>query len=413
VPYEIQLAKGELYVEVVPGNPFTVRTANARLAITGTKFDVRAEGDKTELTLLKGGVRLSQLAAGGAAGAAKAFVDVTAGHASAVVGRSAPTPPRQADALAATAWARGLALTNAVAAADPEADLAMLDSVRESWPQSKPADLTAIDYVQWRDEHRDWFAREFPWIFKAQKVLKDRHGIDADYIELLMVSGDIWQFHYDPALPADQPLTKLDPLAVTRLARHCGLDEREMLRGAGLPDSTPTAASPAGAPTPGRRYADALRRWHGSLMMAGQQDPHSDHDLMMFSLRAGRHLADARTAAYLWAKNNPEKARQLLADKEYLALLPRPPATTPGRNQGAAENAIPNDNEILDPGEWIEPLRQQAVVARNYVPAAMEWLLVPPGTGCAPHASDKQRKLAALVAESTPALPEQREDKAP
>jgi len=35
-PLRNRLATGELYVEVVPGHPFTVATANARLDITGT-----------------------------------------------------------------------------------------------------------------------------------------------------------------------------------------------------------------------------------------------------------------------------------------------------------------------------------------------------------------------------------------
>ncbi|MCY2927502.1 MAG: FecR family protein [Planctomycetota bacterium] len=133
--FEIRLAHGELYVEVVPGHPFTVRTGNARLDITGTRFDVRADGNKTELTLLKGSVRFSQ------PGTAGQFVDVSAGQASTVVGRSTPSAPQPANALAATAWARALALTNAIARAQPDADLALLDPILNSWPQSRPLDL--------------------------------------------------------------------------------------------------------------------------------------------------------------------------------------------------------------------------------------------------------------------------------
>jgi len=62
IVYEVRLTKGELYVEVVPGHPFTVTTNNARLDITGTKFDVISDTDRTELVVLEGSVRFSPLA---------------------------------------------------------------------------------------------------------------------------------------------------------------------------------------------------------------------------------------------------------------------------------------------------------------------------------------------------------------
>ena len=49
--YDIDLANGEVYVEVVPGHPFTVRTTTAVLTVTGTKFGVRAEPGRTDVVL--------------------------------------------------------------------------------------------------------------------------------------------------------------------------------------------------------------------------------------------------------------------------------------------------------------------------------------------------------------------------
>lgn len=46
--YQIQLSQGELYVEVVPGHAFEVTTPQARLTITGTKFDVKTNQAQTE-----------------------------------------------------------------------------------------------------------------------------------------------------------------------------------------------------------------------------------------------------------------------------------------------------------------------------------------------------------------------------
>jgi len=52
---------------------------------------------------------------------------------------------------------------------------------------------------------------------------------------------------------------------------------------------------------------------------------------------------------------------------------------------------------------------QTAAGARSCVPVAMEWLLELPGTGCVSKAWEQQCKLAAMVAELTPALPDRRE----
>ncbi|HUW83797.1 MAG TPA: FecR family protein [Phycisphaerae bacterium] len=376
VPYEIQLAQGELYVEVVPGHPFIVKTANARLDITGTKFDVRADGDKTELTLLKGSVRFSAL------DHPQQAVIVTAGHASTITGRRAPSAPTPADAVATTAWARDTALNNAIALVDEQkdADLSNLSMMSQNFlRQQAPSDVDKLDYEKWRDTHG-----QFRFASTALAAQKNQ-AIKADWIELLMVTGDIWQFHYDPKLPAGQPLTKIEPLAIARLALHFGLDEREMLQSFALPESALTATSSVQDGTPGQRYSQALRRWHDAVMAATPDKRETKNDLKLFSLYASHYLAETRTAAYLWAKSHPDKTRQLLANREYLALLPTPPAM--------ASNGTP------DVKKWLKQLREQGEAARSCVPSAMEWLLVPPGTGCAYQATEQQRRLAALVAE--------------
>ena len=133
--------------------------------------------------------------------------------------------------------------------------------------------------------------------------------------------------------------------------------------------------------------ATPSRRWHHAVMTGTPDKPKTNDDLKLFSLYASHYLAQTRTAAYLWAKIHPEKARQLLADSAYVAMLPTAPP-------------------MPDEEEWIEQLREQAVTARSCVPAAMEWVLVPAGTGCAPQVSEQQRKLAALVVELTPSFPD-------
>jgi ferric-dicitrate binding protein FerR (iron transport regulator) len=366
IPYEIQLAQGELYVEVLPGNPFTVKTANARLDITGTKFDVRADGDKTELTLLKGSVCFSQPVG-------EAFVDVTAGHASVIAGRSAPTLPRETDVLATTAWARNLALTNAIARAQPDADMHLLDSIRNYSPQSKPLDLDSVDYVKWRDEHRDWFASEFPWIFKAREFLKERHDIDADYIELLMVSGDIWQFNY-PRF-GNQPIPIFNATSVRQVAAYYGVDPAELL-GA-------IAPSAVGQPSPqplaeaARQYRSALHRWQSDVAELNTKAPQDDS--LMFALRAGMYLANTRTAAWAWARTYPEQAASLLAEWRQ------------------------TDAAILDVGasstfqQWLDRLSHDAAAADNIRQIVPELLIAPRVTGCETQAMTLNSQLAKAV----------------
>ncbi|MCY2924118.1 MAG: FecR domain-containing protein [Planctomycetota bacterium] len=357
--FEIQLARGELYVEVVPGHPFTVKTGNARLDITGTRFDVRADGDKTELTLLKGSIRFSQPARAGQ------FVDVPAGQASALVGRSAPSAPQPADALAATAWARDLALTNAIARAQPDADLALLDPVRDSWPQSRPLDLNSIDYAKWRDERRDWFAREFPWIFKIQKALKDRHGLDVDYIELLMVSGDIWQFHYPRRW--NQPIPVLNPSSLKQIAAHYAVDPADLLEAVG-----PSAASQANnlpLAEAAKQYRSALQRWQSEIAgldgpAGGQPTDNQRSDVLMFTFRAGTYLANTRTAAWAWAHSHPKQASALLAT---------------WKQPGAA---LLNSETPNTPQQWLGSLSDAASAASRISQVAPELLKIPRASGC-------------------------------
>ena len=317
ITYEIQLAQGELYVEVVPGNPFILKTSNARLDITGTKFNVLTDGDKTELALLKGSVRFSAL------DQSEQAVSVTAGHASTITGRRTPSAPSPVDALATTAWARDLALTNAIASMRAGTDIHLLYSIRDYWPRSKTPDLNSLNYEQWRDEHREWCAREFPWIFKIQAALKDRHGIEADYVELLMVSGDIWQFHYPRSL--GQPIPVFDPTAIDRIARHYKIDGDGLLKtlqSSSLKSPITSVDSSTTGPSkgcPAEIYLSALKDWQSTITSAADNSDGLPADLLLFSLHAGTYLANTRTAAYLWIKENPDNAEVLLAQPDYRA----------------------------------------------------------------------------------------------
>lgn len=116
--------------------------------------------------------------------------------------------------------------------------------------------------VSFPDEHKEYFAATFPWIFEAQKALQPM-GIQADYAELLMVSGDIWQFRFDPKGPMDQCLAAYDPAAVERLAGYYKVTVEALLK------------SIASAVAEGRSKGDgdvtasaSLKRWKVAIASA-------------------------------------------------------------------------------------------------------------------------------------------------
>jgi ferric-dicitrate binding protein FerR (iron transport regulator) len=372
VRYDLQLARGELYAEVVPGHAFTVKTPNARLMITGTKFDVRCDNHETDLILVKGSVRFSSL------NSAERFVDVTAGHVSTVTGQSAPIPPRETDALAATAWVRDLALANAIARVQPDADLDLLDSIPDYRRQSKLLDLDSIDYVKWRDDHRDWFSRQFPWIFEIEKALLDR-GLDTDYVTLLMISGDIWQFHYPQ--PSNGPIPVFAPAAVRRIATYYDVDGRELLKRANSSRDgiTDMATQPDDA---GERYAAAMHLWYSDIAAAVKQGMELPDDLVLFTLRAANYLTNTHTAAYLWMNTHPNLAEKLLADDKYTStylagLLLR---------------------QLAGVESWLEYVAKRIATAQTVGTTTQELLTTPESADCRSQSAELRGRLSNVIA---------------
>ena len=100
---------GEAFFSVVDRTrPFRVWTANARVEVLGTEFNVRTRAaagpPTTDVTLMSGRVRL----AGGAARAeAGGVVLAEEGQASRVVGTGAPTAPQAVDLKYVRAWRQG------------------------------------------------------------------------------------------------------------------------------------------------------------------------------------------------------------------------------------------------------------------------------------------------------------------
>jgi len=307
--YLVELQHGEIYVAVTPGHPFEVRTGNAAVFVTGTKFDVAAAAARTTVVLLHGGVRF------GRREAPHRYVDLSPGERCSIVGDAPPSPPQRVDALAVTAWAQRVNVDEVPSGPMPEPAADSLLSDR--WDQPVAGNLDSVDYGHWLGDNRQWFSREFPWIFTLQSALGERFGIQADYVELLVVSGDIWQFEY--ALPLGQPIAAFNPAGVARLARHYGVDQTVLLAAAERAGfAEPSSADTSGAQAaPAPRAADAFRRWQADLEAAATGSAAFPGELTAFSLRAGLFVSRTRMTACLWARENPQRAGRVLTDEAY------------------------------------------------------------------------------------------------
>jgi len=359
--FTIDLAQGELYVEVVPGasQGFVVMTPNARLTITGTKFNVNADDQQTELTLLKGSVRFTSLEGSD-------FVDVLAGRASRVIGRSTPTTPQHVDALATTAWARQVAVGNAIARIHPSLGQFDVDDLFHDALVTDMPDYRHWSYERFRDEHREWFAKEFPWAMEIEKTLQEDHGLDADYLDILVVSGDIWQFDYTGTRHISGPIPAFNPAAIERLANWYGLEAQPLLDTLRQHSKTQSLADHTG-----EAFAGAIEHWRSDIVQA---DQHKFEDLALFSLKASAYLAHTRAALYLWIQEHPEEAARLLASDDYADTFLASPMTTSTDQKPSASTLLAQIGRQIDASADCYQQTQQFLMVPGTGPCpADEW----------------------------------------
>jgi hypothetical protein len=212
----VNLTLGEIYVHVEhDGNPFMVQTAHGRAVITGTTFDIKAAKTGTTLVVAEGSVRFE---------AEDGAVQVTAGQQSMIAASSRwPDEPVACDVVALTTWARGGPnVTQQVE--DVSVDALRVDDLRVTLSRQSETriNLDGIRCMEWAERNRNWFKRQFPWIFDLKDAL-DREGIDVHYVTLLLQSGDIWRFAYPQAGTDRQVEPDWD--ALLKVASHYGRDE--------------------------------------------------------------------------------------------------------------------------------------------------------------------------------------------
>ena len=100
----VELAEGEALfaVEHDAGRPFTVDAGNGQVTVTGTRFDVRRDADKTRVAVAQGSVKVQ-----GRAAPQAQFVSLTAGLGTQIDALGTVATPYAVNAEAITAWRNG------------------------------------------------------------------------------------------------------------------------------------------------------------------------------------------------------------------------------------------------------------------------------------------------------------------
>jgi hypothetical protein len=237
--------------------------------------------------------------------------------------------------------------------------------------QSPALNLDPADYVSWREENRAWFAQTYPWIFKIQESLATR-DIHADYIDILMASGDLGQFQYVPANGVRQPLALPDRKAIARCAEHFGVAADWL-----------ESRCAAGAATASIEPGPAFKLWQNDVSSALSNKEGIPTEQLMVDLRVSDYLANTRAAAYLWLKLHPEK---WIANNPQLAALLNRPQPEP--------QSLNSDLSVL---------ARQIVAARKIRHISGELLSRSSDTKCVPAPKPFVDELAASLAELIPA----------
>lgn len=290
VAWNINLDDGELYAEVVPNLPggtrFAVTTPNALATITGTKFNIKVDQESTELTLLEGSVRFKSFGASGG-GQDTYSVNVTTGHVSTITGHDNPTLPSPINAAQRVAWVNTNKSMLALQSNNTSAQIIDLNlDSDDALYLPKSLDIERINYETWRDENQSWFQSQFPWAFDWQKQLS-KQNIKADYLDVLVTSGDIWQFNSQNIKP------QLSQASASRLMQFYPNTNIQ------IPQLISVSTDPL------QHINDQFLQWQHTL------ESNDFDDVSLQLLTASAYLAKTQLGAALWAREYPEKTNML------------------------------------------------------------------------------------------------------
>jgi ferric-dicitrate binding protein FerR (iron transport regulator) len=283
----VRLRSGEVLAHIEhDGNPFVVVTAHGNAVITGTVFDIKAGKGSTTLVVAEGSVWFKSN---------QGCVEVTAGRTSTIVAQSAPTTPKLCNTTDLTSWATGHKTGTALGKIRSNMDDYDLPPLSVS-AVSGPVDLEDIDCEQWVEENVDWFKRAFPWILQLKDALAEE-GIEVDYPELLVRSGDLWQFSYPEHPHGRIPVLDGDRLVET--AARYGFSKQWLLKNVAVAKAAIEHPVQAKNRSTG---VEAFEKWADHLVAAQKTSAELGAGMAFCSLYAGKYLANTRTLAWLCAQ---------------------------------------------------------------------------------------------------------------
>jgi len=296
----VKLDSGRIYTHVQhDGNPFAVETACGKAVITGTTFDIKATDTGTTLMVTEGTVQFKS---------ENGIVEVAAGQTSRIVGQSAPTKPISCNVAELTAWATGYKPKSVLVQAESNTDLWKLPtSLRRD-----PIVLDKTDYDSWVEWERGWFKKEFFWIFQLKDALAEE-GIEVDYPQLLIQSGDVWQFVCLNGSPAR--FSVINPDSLLKIASDYGFDKQWLL------ENVPAAKSALENLVLSKNSFASLKafeRWLEYLDEAKKLEPPTP----IYSFHASKYLANTRGLIWFAIKDghydlaNKERAEVLVLLQE-------------------------------------------------------------------------------------------------
>ena len=266
--------------------------------ITGTTFDVKVTDDSTTLVVSEGAVQFES---------EKVTVKVVGGQTSRIIGQSTPSIPISCNATVLTAWATGYSSEDAYAQTKPIPENYDITDLPLSLAP-KPIVLEETDYDHWVEQKRNWFRQEFLWIFQLKDALA-KEGIEVDYPELLIKTGDVWQFAFLETVPVRFSVIGLDSLL--RTASDYGFDKQWLL------ENVPAAKSAQETPTLSENSLIGLKafeRWLKCLDKTNELEPPT----LIYSFCASKYLAETRSLIWLAVRDGKydlpnEKSTETLA----------------------------------------------------------------------------------------------------
>jgi hypothetical protein len=272
-----------------------VSTPHGRAVITGTAFDLKVADNGTTLVVIEGTVRFESQ---------EGFVEVTAGQISEIVGHLTPTKPISCNAAKLTAWAIDYESTGT---------LAHVETVTETYDITdlplfvtrEPIDHESISYERWIEQKREWFKQQFPWIFQLKEALA-KEGIKVDYLQLLIQSGDIWQFVCLETVPVRFSAPTFDSLLKT--AFSYGFDKQW------LQENVSAAKYAMEKPVLSKNTPTGLKAFEQWLRYVdGKEQPPTP----LYSLYASKYLAETRSLIWFAMRDNQYD----LTDEERIEVL--------------------------------------------------------------------------------------------